>query len=214
MSNLKLWIQKLNRVGHGIISIMVIPHNERHILNLQLSKYALLFTSVVLLSVITASIVSFFLGLSESSFVSSRFNFSPLRLTSWGTHTLPLATYQWNSLKFHTRTISIQIGHTAISQLRQGLEKLDVRWMCKRALSPRTSADWSWSRSHARGWKCKLRSRARGKVSSTRHRKPANEPKKVRSLPGALIFVDFGILSPADRNDLNWLDKPRFNNIF
>jgi murein DD-endopeptidase MepM/ murein hydrolase activator NlpD len=60
MSNLKLWIQKLNRVGHERISIMVIPHNERHILNLQLSKYALLFTSVVLLSVITASIVSFF----------------------------------------------------------------------------------------------------------------------------------------------------------
>jgi murein DD-endopeptidase MepM/ murein hydrolase activator NlpD len=60
MSSFKLWIRDLNRSGHERISIMVIPHNERHILNLQLSKYALLFTSVVLISVITASVVSFF----------------------------------------------------------------------------------------------------------------------------------------------------------
>lgn len=59
MPKLKSFLNQLHRLGHERITIMVIPHNEKHIVNLQLSKYAILFSGVVFLALLVISIISF-----------------------------------------------------------------------------------------------------------------------------------------------------------
>jgi len=62
LSNFKRYIAKLsykiNEKGTQRLTIMIVPHSEKKIINIQISNYILFFTSVILTIVITTSIIA------------------------------------------------------------------------------------------------------------------------------------------------------------
>ncbi len=58
----KAWAEKYKDLmvkGHERITIMIIPHGEKHIFNLQLSKITIVFAILVIAAVFTASVLSY-----------------------------------------------------------------------------------------------------------------------------------------------------------
>lgn len=62
LSNFKRWLAKItykiNEKGSQRLTIMVVPHNEKKIMNIQISNYILFFTTIILTVTITTSIVA------------------------------------------------------------------------------------------------------------------------------------------------------------
>ncbi len=61
-SNIKRWMAKtsykINEKGSQRLTIMVVPHSEKKIMNLQISNYILFFASIILTATITTSILA------------------------------------------------------------------------------------------------------------------------------------------------------------
>ena len=61
-SNIKRWlskiIYKINEKGSQRLTIMVVPHSEKKIVNLQISNYILFFTTIILSIIVATSIIA------------------------------------------------------------------------------------------------------------------------------------------------------------
>jgi len=62
LSNVKRWLAKvtykIHEKGSQRLTIMVVPHSEKRIVNLQISNYILFFTSIILTVTITTSVIA------------------------------------------------------------------------------------------------------------------------------------------------------------